>query len=122
MGSIIPARKCILTYSPIPPTYNIYILPPFPAITHSEDRGGVNHFLVAIRDHMRRNRIEVVVLVEGIDPVSGSTVQARHSYTAGDIAWQAKLTECVQENYHGGLVVDFARFHHVHSDEDEFST
>ena len=38
---------------------------------------------------------EIIVLLEGTDELTGSALQARHSYRADDIAWDYKLAPCV---------------------------
>ena len=37
----------------------------------------------AVRQFMDDSNVEIVVLVEGIDPVTSCTVQKRHSFTPG---------------------------------------
>lgn len=32
-------------------------------------------------------RVEIVVVVEGLDPATGAAVQARHSYTFDEVLW-----------------------------------
>ena len=65
-----------------------------------------------------RARVEVVVLLEGIEPSTGNTLQARHSYVLGgsssdesDVVFHARAAPCVFRDG-GGVSVDFARFHH----------
>lgn len=38
---------------------------------------------------------EIIVLLEGIDELTGSALQARHSYRADDIAWDHTFAPCV---------------------------
>lgn len=67
--------------------------------------------------------MEVVVLVEGIEPTTASTLQARHSYVVGrpnaeeavDVAWDMCFAECCfmsEDGVAGGcLGMDLSRFH-----------
>ena len=54
--------------------------------TTANDR--MQHFL-------RDRQAEIVVLVEGTDEITGSTVQARHSYRVDDIAWDHTFQNCI---------------------------
>jgi hypothetical protein len=60
-------------------------------------------------------RTEVIVLVEGVDPITSCSLQARHSYSvdAGDVVWQADFRPCVSRTREGRCRVDFARFHEL---------
>lgn len=77
-------------------------------------------------------RIEVILLVEGTDELTGAAIQARHSYQAKDIQWHHALVACVlpyTEELSTGVrrstwyrrrtpptcVVDFAAFHDTQS-------
>jgi hypothetical protein len=77
-------------------------------------------------------RIEVILLVEGTDELTGAAIQARHSYQAKDIQWHHALVPCVlpyTEELSTGVrrntwyrqrtpptcVVDFAAFHDTQS-------
>lgn len=83
-------------------------------------------------DGQQANHLEVVVLVEGIEPTTSSTLQARHSYTvgpteSGDFEWEADFEECceaVPGRGSKGLVLDLSRFHtlrsrELHADTDD---
>lgn len=64
------------------------------------------------RAYLLENRVEVVVLVEGIDALTSDTLQARHSYTVNDMAWNYRFEPCVSSG-EDGIVIDFSRFHDV---------
>ena len=66
-----------------------------------------------IIDHLWTNRIEVLVLLEGIDPITSSTLQARHSYIAKDIKMDHEFARCVTRDAEGKAVIDFGKFHKV---------
>ena len=67
-----------------------------------------------IRTFWRDNRVEVIVILEGVNPITSATCQARHSYTINDVAFNARPAECVTEGRHGQCVIDFANYHDVH--------
>jgi hypothetical protein len=46
-------------------------------------------------DYFRKSELEIVVIVEGVDPVTANTVQKRHSYTVDDIVWGMRPAQCV---------------------------
>lgn len=72
-----------------------------------------------LHTHLTLNFAEVVVLVEGIEPTTSSTLQARHSYLVGgpnnvaDVSWDMEFAECVRVPHEGnaGLMLDLGRFH-----------
>eukprot|EP00750_Incisomonas_marina_P033729 INCI9938.4.p1 GENE.INCI9938.4~~INCI9938.4.p1 ORF type:complete len:141 (+),score=14.15 INCI9938.4:285-707(+) len=39
--------------------------------------------------------LEILCLVEGMDPITSDTVQALHSYTPSDIVWDRQFAPCV---------------------------
>eukprot|EP00928_Gymnodinium_smaydae_P045647 TRINITY_DN30398_c0_g2_i1.p1 TRINITY_DN30398_c0_g2~~TRINITY_DN30398_c0_g2_i1.p1 ORF type:complete len:612 (-),score=99.17 TRINITY_DN30398_c0_g2_i1:109-1872(-) len=73
-----------------------------------------------IEQYLDQGYVEVIVLVEGIDPSTSCTLQARHSYIVGgpeggDVAWDMGFTDCCRttKNGSGKLEIDLARFHKV---------
>lgn len=70
--------------------------------------------------HIGSKELEVIVLVEGIDPTTSSTLQARHSYNYDDIVCNASFQRCVQQTDDGACEIDFDAFHElVPHDEDK---
>merc|ERR1719491_2128505 len=79
-----------------------------------------------IEEHLANQHIEVVALVEGIEPTTSSTLQARHSWLIGgaedehlDLEWDVQYDNCcrvVPGDMAKGLVLnlDLSRFHAVH--------
>ncbi|CAI5723528.1 unnamed protein product [Hyaloperonospora brassicae] len=63
-----------------------------------------------IMNHLCKSKLEVVVILEGIDSSTSNTMQARYSYVDDDIAWDATFERCVVTTSRG-LCVDFDRFH-----------
>lgn len=100
---------------------------------------GQSYSLDEMQDFLEDRDAEIVVLLEGIDELTGSASQTRHSYATVDLAWNECFVPCVypyigdemedeQEEDTGPLrrrrgsrlrnaprapvcVVDFARFH-----------
>eukprot|EP00924_Labyrinthula_sp_SR-Ha-C_P003708 snap_masked-scaffold_3-processed-gene-2.14-mRNA-1 protein AED:1.00 eAED:1.00 QI:0/-1/0/0/-1/1/1/0/482 len=67
-----------------------------------------------IRDHMVTNMIEVIVVVEGIEPSSSASFQARHSYTIDDIVFHKRFGNCVSNIAdRGGLAVNLNCFNQL---------
>lgn len=68
-----------------------------------------------IRSFLQTRFVELIVIIEGIDPVTSSNVQARHSYIANDIAWDCHFAECVEDTIlpsgEAGVLIDFKNFH-----------
>lgn len=70
---------------------------------------------------------EIVVIVEGIDEITSSTIQCRHSYRYDDIEWNHTFSPCVEprsKNKRGrdsnelysiidGCTVDLGKFHEL---------
>jgi len=63
---------------------------------------------------LKRERMEIVCILEGTDASTSSTVQARHSYTSYDIVWDHDFEPCTfADQESGSLVVNFAKFHNT---------
>lgn len=54
--------------------------------------------------------VEVVVLVEGNEPVTATSIQARYSYRNEDIRFDAAFAPCVTRESNGQCVLHFERF------------
>lgn len=54
---------------------------------------------------MQETRLEVVVLIEGVDPLTSHTVQAFHSYKAEDIEWDHFFLPCTLLDKDGKLFI-----------------
>ena len=74
--------------------------------------------LAAVEAHLRATAAEIMVLVEGIDPATSYTIQARHSYQLADIEFGAYFAPCVSQSEKGACVVDFDKFHQIEKDTD----
>lgn len=64
-----------------------------------------------IMDHIRKNDLEVIVLIEGTESVTSSKLQARFSYAADDIVVNQTFGPCVTIGENGEAVIDFEKFH-----------
>ncbi|HZU81776.1 MAG TPA: ion channel [Polyangiaceae bacterium] len=65
----------------------------------------------ATPDALRRDEVELLVTVVGVDDTSMQPVHARRRYLADDIVWGARHADILDEDEHGSLVVDLNRFH-----------
>ncbi|TMW65139.1 hypothetical protein Poli38472_009306 [Pythium oligandrum] len=63
-----------------------------------------------IMNHLRKTELEVIVVLEGIDGSTSNTMQARHSYTDEEIAWDSTFENCVSKTPEG-VLINFDRFH-----------
>eukprot|EP00457_Paulinella_chromatophora_P012135 gb/GEZN01012324.1/.p1 GENE.gb/GEZN01012324.1/~~gb/GEZN01012324.1/.p1 ORF type:complete len:273 (+),score=33.32 gb/GEZN01012324.1/:200-1018(+) len=68
--------------------------------------------LEAVKQHLQRAQVEVVVVLEGVDLNTSQTTQARQSYTLQDISFNSKFAPCVSVGRWGtGACVDMRKFH-----------
>merc|ERR1712232_1142284 len=61
--------------------------------------------------HLAKEQLEILCVVEGVEPTTSSTLQARHSYTCDDIVFNAAFHRCVARDETGQCMIDFDRFH-----------
>eukprot|EP00931_Biecheleriopsis_adriatica_P093203 TRINITY_DN66948_c0_g1_i1.p1 TRINITY_DN66948_c0_g1~~TRINITY_DN66948_c0_g1_i1.p1 ORF type:complete len:380 (-),score=70.96 TRINITY_DN66948_c0_g1_i1:24-1163(-) len=66
-----------------------------------------------IEDHLAKTQVEILCVVEGIEASSSMTLQARHSYTADDIVFNASFKQCVAKAPDGTCEVNFDVFHEL---------
>jgi hypothetical protein len=66
-----------------------------------------------IISYMRDRNVEIIILVEGQDALTGGIVQARHSYTIDEICWDAEFVQCVYEAPDGSPLIDYNKFHNM---------
>ena len=66
-----------------------------------------------IKEHLANSELEVVVIVEGIDPYSSNTFQARHSYAGDDIVFDQSFASCMSLDTDGWAKLDWSRFHEM---------
>ena len=65
----------------------------------------------AISDHIQRSEVELVALVEAIDPFTSATFQARHSWRADDIVLDHEFAPVMTLRDGGGARLDWSAFH-----------
>jgi hypothetical protein len=66
-----------------------------------------------VEQYMRDTRMEIVVILEGVDPLTSHTVQAFHSYKLEDIEWDHFFAPCTFLDHDGWTLVDFTKFHNL---------
>ena len=69
----------------------------------------------AIRKHLSASEMEVIVVLEGIDPHTSNTFQARQSYTASDIVFDEMFVPSLSVGGDGQAVFDWTAFHQLQS-------
>uniref|UniRef100_A0A6U9CWQ7 Inward rectifier potassium channel C-terminal domain-containing protein n=1 Tax=Zooxanthella nutricula TaxID=1333877 RepID=A0A6U9CWQ7_9DINO len=62
---------------------------------------------------LRDGQLEVICIVEGIDPSTSMTCQARYSYTCDDVVFDADFQTCVSRAADGKCEIDFNAFHEL---------
>lgn len=67
----------------------------------------------AIRERFRKRSIEVICLVEGTDPHTANSFQARHSYSFDDLEFDAQHAPCLGVGTDVPGVVNLSQFHKV---------
>ena len=83
------------------------------AIAEEELKERLAERMRLVKEHMIRTNAEVLVLIEGVDPTTSDTVQARQSYTVDDICWDATFVPCARRQTDGGIRIDFDQLHAV---------
>ena len=108
------------------------------------DRDGTLHetFGEAVKDDIdlfwKDRQVEVIILIEGSDELTGASIQARHSYVCGEIVWNCAFENCIKPFIDGGRTrpgmfrrrqspqttcqIDFANFHSIYPVEANLSS
>jgi hypothetical protein len=58
-------------------------------------------------------RRQVIAVVEAIDPQTGNTFQARHSYSGDDVVFDMSFESCMQVASDGMAHLDWNKFHEM---------
>eukprot|EP00451_Oxyrrhis_marina_P007689 CAMPEP_0204281772 /NCGR_PEP_ID=MMETSP0468-20130131/41780_1 /ASSEMBLY_ACC=CAM_ASM_000383 /TAXON_ID=2969 /ORGANISM="Oxyrrhis marina" /LENGTH=150 /DNA_ID=CAMNT_0051259175 /DNA_START=146 /DNA_END=598 /DNA_ORIENTATION=- len=66
-----------------------------------------------LREAFKSKWFEVVIMVEGVEPSTSSQVQARHSYTQDEIAWEKGFMPCTRIGSDGVVEVDLDRLNRL---------
>jgi inward rectifier potassium channel len=62
---------------------------------------------------MKRDEVELIVTLVGIDDTSLQSVHARRRYTDDQIFWGAQFADILSEDEFGELVIDLRKFHEI---------
>ncbi|GMH85025.1 hypothetical protein TrST_g12839 [Triparma strigata] len=86
--------------------------PPAPALS---DRASHEEF----DSYFRSEGVEILAVLEAIDPLMSGTFQALQSYTIDDISFGGEFTNCIRKGKKSNAFeVDFTKFHSIsHSNE-----
>jgi Inward rectifier potassium channel C-terminal domain/Inward rectifier potassium channel transmembrane domain len=104
------------------------------------DRDSCSHSKEYRQRYHQDRQLEVIILIEGVDALTGQPLQARHSYRWDDIAWNHTFASCInsdirppEENSWSSWVrgrrcqrhetepvcsIDFAHFHEIIAVDD----
>merc|ERR1712070_1082210 len=69
--------------------------------------------LAELAKHIACSEFEVLSLLEGNDPTSSNSLQARHSYACEDIVFNATCAPCVSRASDGACEINFEEFHNL---------
>ena len=72
----------------------------------------LNHYVHDL-NAMEQDEIEFVVLLDGVDEMTSTVMQARHSYGPQDIRWNHTFMSILRRGQSGAIVVDWEHFHTV---------
>ena len=104
-------RPVLTAAVPAPAAHNGEGAEPKPAVGDSASEAELLAMQQEIRDHLSRSELEVIVVLEGIDPHTSSTFQARHSYTAQDVVFDQMFVPSLSVGRDGRAVFDWNAFH-----------
>jgi len=68
-----------------------------------------------IRERIASRKIEILVIVEGLDPHTSNQMQARHSYTIEDIEFDKQHAPCMVTGVNGKARINLSKFHELYS-------
>jgi hypothetical protein len=74
-----------------------------PEIEVATDEDLINHF--------RQSNLEILVIVEGVEPTLSSTIQSYYNYTVEDIVFEHDFAPCTFRKRKGSCVIDYKKFH-----------
>ena len=90
------------------PTQGRFVRPKQGPLASEDD---LRHMREEIRRHIIDSELEIIVLVEAIEPSSSNTFQARHSYTRDEIVFDASFLPAVVRDEGGHAGIDWEWFH-----------
>ena len=65
----------------------------------------------ADRARLTADKVEVIVVLAGIDETFAQRIHARHSYMPGEIVWDRQFADILSIGDNGQRVIDYHRFH-----------
>jgi len=65
----------------------------------------------ATRDSLTKDKVEVLVVLAGIDETFAQRIHARHSYMPSEIIWDRQFADILFIGDNGQRVIDYHRFH-----------
>ena len=103
--------------------------------TNITDQSWMTEDMECMQQYMQDRNMEIIVVIEGTDELTGTCTQTKQSYTYQDIQWnhqfvscmypatvststidpnhRSRITRTAQPRSGGGCIVDFASFHSV---------
>lgn len=69
--------------------------------------------IARVAKHLAEAKCEILCFVEGVDPTTSGTLQARHSYACDDIVFNATFKRCVQGSLDGTCEINFDHYHEL---------
>jgi inward rectifier potassium channel len=75
----------------------------------------------ATPESLAENKVEILVIVAGVDETFAQRIHARHSYVPAEIAWNRRLSDILTVGADGHRVVDYTRFHTLEPEIDNIS-
>lgn len=125
--------------TPVAPPQSTYVPPKLPTVLNGANNGADNRRSpqvdeedddvyeedepewqieekMMIQKYLHDRKIEIIAVVEGVDATTGGNLQARHSYTCDDLAWDKTFANCIfpgSDDVEGGMTIDFDYFHEL---------
>lgn len=76
-----------------------------------KDRYSTESLRRAVEINLATKWLEIIVVLEGDEPITGACVEARNSYSVDDILFDQTFAPCVTQMPEGGAQVDYKFFH-----------
>ena len=75
----------------------------------------------ATPESLAADKVEILVIVAGVDETFAQRIHARHSYVPAEIAWNRRLSDILTVGADGHRIVDYTRFHTLEPEIDNNS-
>lgn len=63
-----------------------------------------------LQEYFASSNFEIVVVMEGLEPITTNDVAVRHCYSNDDVVFDHEFVDCVEVNQEGALEVDYGKF------------